>query len=332
MQRSGGSVPIAESESYSAPRVGLAMVVRSAILLSSLLIVRLLTGLTGTDSILRQPSGTNWRALNSEGAVGSQMTRDGVPAASEEPPPKTRSAGGPVVGRTRSVWRTVRDMALIIVSILIAFALDRWWDAARENAQERRYLHALQQEFSSNKAALEQFLSRLATLDTAIAQILSLTGPEPQLVSADSVAALFDASFRFGVLDLPSGSIQALLASGDLAMISNAQVKASVAAWPARVAAARNDTELLQQNREDILRHLDTMMPTRAVASNISWWSYGNTKFPIAVAPVLSNVRLEGLLANRAVRLRNVRNGYRRLTATADTVINLIDTQLGVRR
>jgi hypothetical protein len=82
-------------------------------------------------------------------------------------------------------------MVLIIVSIFIAFALDRWWDAAREKAQERRYLHTLHQEFSGNKIALAQSLGRLAALDTAVAQILSLMGPQPQSISADSMAARY---------------------------------------------------------------------------------------------------------------------------------------------
>lgn len=214
-------------------------------------------------------------------------------------------------------------MALIVVSILIAFSLDRWWEASRQRGDERQYLEALHQEFTNNRATLQESLQGLAVMDAAVAQLLRLTGPEPQELSPDSLAALFDYSFRYGVLELPSGSLQGLLASGELAIITDERLKPRLAAWPALLARARGDTELLVQNREELIRYLDTLMPTLAIARNDGGGR--RTKFPVHVAAVLSDMRVEGLLGNREVRLYNVIADHRQLVAAADTIIDLID-------
>lgn len=237
-------------------------------------------------------------------------------------PPQRR-----VPGRSRSFWRTARDMGLIIASILIAFTLDRWWDAARERADEQRYLNALHQEFTSNSATLQASRENLRTIDAAVVQLLALIGPQPRLIPPDSLAALFDYSFRFSVLELPSGSLEGLMASGDLSIVSNERLKAGFAAWPARLAQARSNAELLVQNREELIRYLDSLMPTLAIARNWDNERRGGSLFPIPVAAVLSDMRVEGLLGNREVRLYNVIADHRKLIAAADTIIILIEQE-----
>ena len=55
--------------------------------------------------------------------------------------------------------RLVLEAAVIVASILAAFALERWWDARLERAEEQLTLGALQVEFLEAKAELERHLN-----------------------------------------------------------------------------------------------------------------------------------------------------------------------------
>jgi hypothetical protein len=218
-------------------------------------------------------------------------------------------------------------MALIVASILIAFALNAWWEAAREDREESRHLAAVRGELAANQLYLRERIDALDQMDAAIAALIARIGPTPDPLPPDSIAALLDTSFGFGTLELAMGSIQALLASGELALLSNEELKRRIAAWPARAADARNDATLLVQNREDIIRHLDTLMPTLAIARNTGVLNhYSTTRFPIEPLRILSDRSLEGLLANRGIRLFNVRLDLQKLVAESDTIITLIDS------
>ena len=47
------------------------------------------------------------------------------------------------------------EMVLIVASILLAFALDSWWDERKDRAEEAEILHGLQQEFLLNRSLLQ---------------------------------------------------------------------------------------------------------------------------------------------------------------------------------
>ena len=57
--------------------------------------------------------------------------------------------------RPRSVlWKSAREMVVVVTSILIAFGLDAWWDSMIERCQELVLLSSLLTEFRSNEAPL----------------------------------------------------------------------------------------------------------------------------------------------------------------------------------
>jgi len=51
--------------------------------------------------------------------------------------------------------RTVAEGAAIVISILLAFWIDTWWEDRKEAQLEVVYLHELQEDFEQNKSRLE---------------------------------------------------------------------------------------------------------------------------------------------------------------------------------
>ncbi len=57
--------------------------------------------------------------------------------------------------------RTAAEGVAIIVSILLAFWIDTWWEDQKESRFEVVYLHELQEDFELNKSNLEKKTVRL---------------------------------------------------------------------------------------------------------------------------------------------------------------------------
>ena len=77
---------------------------------------------------------------------------------------------------TREIpWpRILAEGTAVVVSILLAFAIDAWWDERKERDDERDVLLALKAEFEANAQA---YLRRIEELCETPVAIIS-TGPD----------------------------------------------------------------------------------------------------------------------------------------------------------
>ncbi len=150
------------------------------------------------------------------------------------------------LARFAESWRdATRDVVLIVVSIIIAFAVDAWWEELAEQRQEQDHLAALLAEFEVVRLGLDAQLSAVARSRGATEEILRLTGPSPSSVSADSLAGLINDSFNLGVFASAGGALQALLASGGLSLIQSDSLSALLAEWPRLRESIAANEELL---------------------------------------------------------------------------------------
>jgi hypothetical protein len=133
-------------------------------------------------------------------------------------------------------WRRIfAEGAAIVAGILLAFAIDAWWDDQVEIKEEQRLLAALANEFESNinvlRAARTEYEERY--LEAAlILEYLESKGVEPD---PSRLTELVRNLFRARTIHLESGAHDALLASGNLNLIRNDELRIRLAAWPSYV-------------------------------------------------------------------------------------------------
>ena len=60
-----------------------------------------------------------------------------------------------LANRQNSIPRMLVEALLIVVSILLAFGIDAWWEERRERIEEQEILLGLKQEFEQNQRAIE---------------------------------------------------------------------------------------------------------------------------------------------------------------------------------
>ncbi len=126
-------------------------------------------------------------------------------------------------------WRKLLiEGALIVISILLAFAIDAAWEHRKDVAEEREILVGLELEFEDLRGRLEiwrDWNNRSAGL---IERFLS---DDVQSMSASEIEEALTLSFLANVLD-QGGPLDALLASGRLEMISDEEIRRRLAKWP----------------------------------------------------------------------------------------------------
>lgn len=150
-----------------------------------------------------------------------------------------------VGSRTKAV---ARDLVVLVAGILLALAGDAWWDGVQERGVETDYLESVRDD-----------LSQMATeLDRAIAADSASVAGNLRLVEAMRVGAGGGAlSFRFEDVSFSIGTIQALVGSGDIRVISSTQLRAEIVAlhamFDSRTAWNQSlEAQLLENLRESV--------------------------------------------------------------------------------
>jgi hypothetical protein len=139
------------------------------------------------------------------------------------------------VSKTRQIPlpRIFAEGAAIVVSILLAFWIDAWWDDRQESENEKVLLAALAEEFREKLETLtvrrsfnEEILSSTTALIRASVETdYSLTAAEVDEHLAKLWWYNVEHEWETAVLD-------AVIAGGDLTAISNPTLRMNLAKWP----------------------------------------------------------------------------------------------------
>ncbi|HEY5701486.1 MAG TPA: hypothetical protein VIT83_05305, partial [Gammaproteobacteria bacterium] len=124
--------------------------------------------------------------------------------------------------------RLTAEVAAIVISILLAFSIDAWWDGRKDKLEEREILIGLEVEFVDLRDRLDQWAQFNRTGVQFIERFLSDSVSEMNLRSIESA---FTYASLVNVLD-QGGALDALLASGRLEQISDRSIRIRLVKWP----------------------------------------------------------------------------------------------------
>jgi len=148
-------------------------------------------------------------------------------------------------------WRRISvEAAAIVASILLAFAIDAWWDGVQERAEERETLSALRAEFEANQKVLAQTaeLHRLAL--HAMQDIISASKSDITVHDA-SLGSLFRLAGITPHYNPATGALAATINSGRLGLVRNVELRNRIAGWDAVI----SDLVIDEQTRRDFVTH-----------------------------------------------------------------------------
>jgi hypothetical protein len=148
-------------------------------------------------------------------------------------------------------WRRISvEAAAIVASILLAFAIDAWWNGVQERAEEREILSSLRAEFEANQKVLAR-TARIHRLILGAMQDIVSASEMDISVHDESLDSLFGQAGGTPHYNPATGALAATISSGRIGLVRNIELRNRLAGWNAVVSDLIRD----EQTRRDFVVH-----------------------------------------------------------------------------
>ncbi len=127
--------------------------------------------------------------------------------------------------RDRSVKGLIVEGVAIVLSILLAFAIDAWWDERQERAEEKEVLESLYIEFEANRDEAAVVISNHERAIQSVATLMDLRQDEILALPADAVEEMIRFLANPRTFDAVRGSVDALTSSGKLGILRDRELR-----------------------------------------------------------------------------------------------------------
>ena len=173
-----------------------------------------------------------------------------APVHEEEVP--TWEAQGGVALAAKLRWFGA-EIVVVVAGVLIALALNAWWQHRQELREERQLVGALLAEVESNRARLGRIVRFHAAVKETALSLLALSADPPRELTADSVDQLLtDVSWWGSYVSLETAALDAAVQDGQLDLLRTDSLRRLVGAWRAELAGLRSDREQERAFHEDV--------------------------------------------------------------------------------
>lgn len=229
-------------------------------------------------------------------------------------------------------WRRIFiEGAVIVVSILLAFSIDAWWNNRIEQQREQEQLVSMRAEFQSSLVGLDEILTSVQghaqDIETLIA-LLKAAGDEPVLVPGP----LLGSAITWRTSDVSTSTLDALMASGDLNLLRNTELRANLAGFPAFLLDVTEDEIIAQTFAETVM----SVFLAREGLAEIAYANRAGVQGPEGIqsltAPAAISVRsspeLIGMLTARRVHFWYSESGLPTVHSYLIMLIEQIDAEL----
>lgn len=218
---------------------------------------------------------------------------------------------------------------LIVVSILLAFAIDAWWDGRGLQRQEQDLLVGLQAEFQRNRELLAGNRAQHARHRDATVAFLARSTPagDPRPEPIDD-QVLIDL-LSWATYDPLMGTLGSAVQSGQLGLISNQELRIELATWRDLVEDL-NEAERVEQ---DLVTRLAEgaylYVPFRSVVHRLGNELVERTSTAEADwVGLLRSLEMENLATNRLAEEIFLLGDLRNVETALERILVLLDQEL----
>jgi hypothetical protein len=261
--------------------------------------------------------------MSTEDSGMSQEVRDPPPPVETpaETETKTETTKPPAARRRwRRFARAPGEIAIVTAGILIAFALDAWWDNRATAEREQIHLRALASDFEQNVELLRVMIRTEDEIMSGSRALLEL-GPATEPVEEKALVEMMSRVFNSNRYEPVMGAYEALVNSGGLMLIRDESLRAALAGFAARVDGKY--TEIWSNE------HYFTFAREFGAPFTLYSWDVERGKADARVLEeMLRNPRFHQHLAMRYYAERDLAREYRELLQRAESVLTQLQAQL----
>jgi hypothetical protein len=168
--------------------------------------------------------------------------------------------------------RIAAEGVAIVLSILLAFAIDAAWDNHKDRQQERAILTSLAADFEDTRGLLADGIASHERFRDSAKKLLGILDEDITVTDPETIDGLInDAFVNAKTIEVLNGSLSALFASGNLDLIENEELRSLLAAWPSLVDNATEDERwIVDDVQQRFVPYLNARIPTRNIYRNSS--------------------------------------------------------------
>ncbi|MEM8982371.1 MAG: hypothetical protein AAGC71_05055 [Pseudomonadota bacterium] len=186
------------------------------------------------------------------------------------------------------------EVAIITVSILLAFALERWWDAIVDSRSRNELVVSLIQEFEATEAELQNALEMHQKRQVSVSALSALDAATIVNVDPAKISEHWYWAVTPDVNYPPTGALLAAINANRLTLLGSPGLRSSLAGWPNRLEDLRQTERVLADytsqtfwpsvsadvviplNRERIGRETDAVILLPATKNHLNLLSLGS--------------------------------------------------------
>jgi hypothetical protein len=221
--------------------------------------------------------------------------------------------------------RLIIEGLVIVVSILLAFAIDAWWEDLQERRDAEDQVVRVVAELQANVEILRAQDRQLEFATEAARGFLSIMGPGDEPVSMQTIGSSMVGIFSVPTLSLNDSATQDFLSSGQLTYGRWIDVRLALTELLSRSTGAQNASLELRDMRPPMLARLQTFVSGLDVINKHPLMeAYPKSRFESDTIGLRSDIRFEGLLASYAIRMEINREFVNDVLDSHLTIIEMI--------
>ena len=232
--------------------------------------------------------------------------------------------------------RIAVEAAAIVVSILLAFAIDAWWDDRKEGIEETEILLGLKSEFSRYRDELSEGTEYHVSGRLLVAELISSTRRGTWSSESLSVDEAFVTLTDARTHDFGGGVLDAVISAGRLEIISDYQLRLKLASWGQVFNEIRDDEIRNQFIVENLAMPymLRWHVPqSRGFEFCCSWSNWPESTRSVEDVPellshILADPEFAVLLELKYISLEHTELEYRAALHAMTEIIELLDASL----
>jgi hypothetical protein len=244
-------------------------------------------------------------------------------------------------GGSQKYWIPVllAESVAVVVSILLAFAIDAWWENREERAEELRAMQGLKSEFELNLALIDTELVYRNAVIFSLQQLFDSAAGKTTLAPETLDKLIGDVTW-WGAADYSTGVLDSLIQGGALSIITNKELRYLLASLPEIYRGAiRNELQDYDTSRNVIYPFLYENASFSQIANTME---AGKPGLGIGQTPaiypasesrdhtaLLGNSEFVGILVREHWDHLDAITGYEQLQVAMERSIQLIDEALG---
>jgi len=183
--------------------------------------------------------------------------------------------------------RIVTESVAIVGSILLAFAIDAWWQDRNELIVEQRILRALLVEFEENDKLLQQARDGYEGRYSAAIRLLADIDQGIDNLDLGNFERLVRELTSIQSTHLESGAYDSLIASGELNIVRDESLRSRLAAWPSYVDEwSEEEAAVFSFGEDEFGPYISEVIRRRNLANRFAPFPDGQSPPEFPVGPI----------------------------------------------